>query len=99
VEYQPFELSHGALEALTLMASRYSCLLEPEPPWNTKKTGIISSASIPGNVQSPWLTRLLVGAAQLLRDVGLVLAKQLGVQADVARGVDAVDVTAKSFSI
>ena len=31
--------------ALTLMASRYSCLLEPEPPWNTKKTGPVSTHS------------------------------------------------------
>ena len=39
-------------------------------------------------------TRLRVGAAQLLRHVGLVLAEKLGVQADVAGGVDTVNVTA-----
>jgi hypothetical protein len=39
-------------------------------------------------------TRLLVVAAELLRDVGLVLAKQLGVQADVAGGIDTVNVAA-----
>jgi predicted P-loop ATPase len=38
------------------------------------------------------LTRLLILATQLLRDVGLVLAKELGVETDVARGVDTVDV-------
>ncbi len=80
--------------ALTLMASRYSCLLEPEPPWNTKKT-IIVSQHIHHAVRVDRLTGLLILAAQLLRDVGLVLAKQLGVQANVAGSVHAVDVTAK----
>lgn len=42
------------------------------------------------------LTRLLVLAAQLLRDIGLVLAQELGVEADVARSVDAVDIAAGS---
>lgn len=46
--------------------------------------------------QTHQLTRLLVLATELLRDEGLVLAKQLGVEADVAGGVDAVDVTTKS---
>lgn len=44
------------------------------------------------------LTGLLVLAAQLLRDVGLVLAKQLGVQADIAGGINAVDVAANSLA-
>ena len=76
------------------MASRYSCLLEPEPPWKTKKTWTLSARTI-GLTQIHRLTRLLVLATELLRDEGLVLAKQLGVETDVAGGVDAVDVTAK----
>ena len=41
------------------------------------------------------LTRLLVTAAQLLGNKGLVLAKQLRVEANVTRCVDAVHVTVK----
>lgn len=37
---------------------------------------------------------LLVITTELLGDVGLVLAKELGVELDVARGVDTVDVAA-----
>lgn len=46
MRYQPPEQCHQVQEFLTLMASRYSCLEEPEPPWNTKKTSTVS--------QHPW---------------------------------------------
>jgi hypothetical protein len=82
---------------LTPMASRYSCLLEPEPPWKTKKTLAMLARTL-GLIQTHQLTGLLVLATELLRDEGLVLTKQLGVEADVAGGVDAVDVTAGSSS-
>jgi hypothetical protein len=51
------------------------------------------SAECLGAMLTSQPTRLLVLAAQLLGDVGLVLAKQFGVQADVAGSVDAVNVT------
>lgn len=38
------------------------------------------------------LTGFLILAAQLFRDVGLVLAKQLRVEANVTGSIDAVDV-------
>lgn len=73
-------------------------MLEPEPPWNTKKTGPVSEISW-CYVGTAGPTRLLVAAAELLGDVGLVLAKQLGVQADVARGIHAVNVAIKLLVI
>lgn len=41
---------------------------------------------------------LLVAVVELLRDVGLVLAKELGVELDVARGVDTVDIAVISLA-
>jgi hypothetical protein len=83
---------------LTLMAMRYSSLLEPEPPWNTKKTGRVSQYR-----NSSWNvdchTGLLLLATKLLRDIGLVLAKELGVKADIARGIHAVHVAVGNSSV
>ena len=62
--------------------------MEHEEDWYHQRTDL-------SVVQKHRLTGLLVVAAQLLGDEGLVLAKQLGVQTDVAGGVDAVDITAE----
>lgn len=72
------------------MASRYSSLEEPLPPWKTKKTATTLDVFL--WYRSRNRTGLLVVVTKLLRDKLLVLAEQLGVELDVARGVNTVDV-------
>jgi len=72
------------------MASRYSSLEEPLPPWKTKKTATMSDAFWMSGRKKH--TRLLLRAAKLLSDKLLMLAEQLGVELDVARGVNTVNV-------
>ena len=63
---------------------------EPLPPWKTKKTATMLDAFWMSGCRKP--TRLLLRAAKLLSDKLLMLAEQLGMELDIARGVNTVNV-------